>query len=49
MTRADDEFDLADAPMPRYELLDIERYNRLTVQTSAAVPGAATSARAPSC
>jgi radical SAM superfamily enzyme YgiQ (UPF0313 family) len=26
-------FDLADAPMPRFELLDPERYNRLTVQT----------------
>jgi radical SAM superfamily enzyme YgiQ (UPF0313 family) len=26
-------FDLAEAPMPRYELLDPGRYNRLTVQT----------------
>ncbi len=26
-------FDLADAPMPRFELLDPEQYNRLTVQT----------------
>lgn len=26
-------FDLAEAPMPRFELLDIARYNRLTVQT----------------
>lgn len=32
------EFDLADAPMPRYELLDPERYNRLTVQTSRGCP-----------
>ena len=31
-------FDLADAPMPRYELLDLERYNRLTVQTSRGCP-----------
>ena len=28
------EFDLRDAPMPAFELLDIDRYNRLTVQTS---------------
>ncbi len=27
------EFDLADAPMPRFDLLEVERYNRLTVQT----------------
>ncbi len=27
-------FDLADAPMPAFDLLDISRYNRLTVQTS---------------
>lgn len=32
------EFDLADAPMPRYDLLDISRYNRLTVQTSRGCP-----------
>lgn len=32
------EFDLAEAPLPRYELLDIERYNRLTVQTSRGCP-----------
>ncbi len=31
-------FDLALAPMPRFELLDIERYNRLTVQTSRGCP-----------
>jgi radical SAM superfamily enzyme YgiQ (UPF0313 family) len=32
------EFDLADAPMPRYDLLDIQRYNRLTVQTQRGCP-----------
>jgi radical SAM superfamily enzyme YgiQ (UPF0313 family) len=32
------EFDLADSPMPRYDLLDIERYNRLTVQTQRGCP-----------
>ena len=31
-------FDLADAPMPRYELLDPARYNRITVQTSRGCP-----------
>ncbi len=31
-------FDLADAPMPAFELLDIEKYNRLTVQTSRGCP-----------
>jgi radical SAM superfamily enzyme YgiQ (UPF0313 family) len=31
-------FDLADAPMPRYELLDATRYNRLTVQTCRGCP-----------
>lgn len=31
-------FDLADAPMPRFELLDMERYNRLTVQTQRGCP-----------
>jgi len=31
---ADSEFDLTDAPMPAFELLDIKKYNRLTVQTS---------------
>ncbi len=30
----DEEFDLAHAPMPAFELLDMERYNRLTIQTS---------------
>lgn len=32
------EFDLADSPMPAYELLDIDRYNRITVQTSRGCP-----------
>jgi radical SAM superfamily enzyme YgiQ (UPF0313 family) len=32
------DFDLADAPMPAFELLDIDRYNRLTVQTSRGCP-----------
>lgn len=32
------EFNLAAAPMPAYELLDIERYNRITVQTSRGCP-----------
>lgn len=32
------EFDLADAPMPRFALLDLDRYNRLTVQTSRGCP-----------
>ncbi|HLB28934.1 MAG TPA: radical SAM protein [Dehalococcoidia bacterium] len=32
------EFDLADAPMPRFELLDISKYNRLTVQTQRGCP-----------
>jgi radical SAM superfamily enzyme YgiQ (UPF0313 family) len=32
------EFDLADSPMPAYELLDISKYNRLTVQTSRGCP-----------
>lgn len=31
-------FDLALAPMPRFELLDPERYNRLTVQTQRGCP-----------
>jgi len=31
-------FDLADAPMPRFELLDPQRYNRLTVQTTRGCP-----------
>ena len=32
------EFDLADAPMPRFDLLDPQKYNRLTVQTSRGCP-----------
>lgn len=31
-------FDLSRAPMPAYELLDMERYNRITVQTSRGCP-----------
>jgi radical SAM superfamily enzyme YgiQ (UPF0313 family) len=31
-------FDLADAPMPGYHLLDIDRYNRITVQTQRGCP-----------
>ncbi len=36
-SRAGD-FDLASAPIPAYHLLDISRYNRLTVQTSRGCP-----------
>ena len=32
------EFDLADAPMPRFDLLEMERYNRITVQTQRGCP-----------
>jgi len=32
------EFDLAQSPMPSFEMLDISRYNRLTVQTSRGCP-----------
>jgi radical SAM superfamily enzyme YgiQ (UPF0313 family) len=32
------EYDLADSPMPAFELLDISKYNRLTVQTSRGCP-----------
>ena len=32
------EFDLADAPMPRFELLDRDGYNQLTVQTQRGCP-----------
>jgi radical SAM superfamily enzyme YgiQ (UPF0313 family) len=32
------EFDLARAPMPAFELLDMRRYNRITVQTSRGCP-----------
>ncbi len=36
--RPGERFDLGAAPMPRWELLDLERYNRLTVQTSRGCP-----------
>ncbi len=36
--RAQGYFDLADAPMPRFDLLDPPRYNRLTVQTARGCP-----------
>jgi radical SAM superfamily enzyme YgiQ (UPF0313 family) len=36
--RATAAFDLALAPMPRFELLDISRYNRLTIQTTRGCP-----------
>jgi radical SAM superfamily enzyme YgiQ (UPF0313 family) len=32
------EFDLADAPMPAYHLLDVDHYNRITVQTQRGCP-----------
>jgi radical SAM superfamily enzyme YgiQ (UPF0313 family) len=35
---APDVFDMAAAPMPAFELLDISKYNRLTVQTSRGCP-----------
>ncbi len=31
-------YDLADAPMPRYDMLELARYNRLPVQTSRGCP-----------
>lgn len=31
-------FDLANSPIPRYELLDVKNYNRLTVQTQRGCP-----------
>ncbi len=34
----DDQYDLAAAPVPAFELLDISKYNRLTVQTSRGCP-----------
>lgn len=34
----DAEFDLADAPMPAFSLLDISKYNRLLIQTSRGCP-----------
>jgi len=36
--QSDGSFDLADAPMPAFEMLDIKRYNRLTVQASRGCP-----------
>ncbi|WP_236860620.1 B12-binding domain-containing radical SAM protein [Candidatus Reidiella endopervernicosa] len=33
-----DTFDMAQTPMPRFDLLDLERYNRITVQTSRGCP-----------
>ena len=36
--RRGESFDLADAPVPRFDLLDIGRYNRLTVQTQRGCP-----------
>jgi len=32
------EFSLADAPVPRFDLLDMERYNRITVQSQRGCP-----------
>ena len=32
------EFDLAEAPMPAFHLLDMERYNRITIQTCRGCP-----------
>ncbi|MDP2924012.1 MAG: radical SAM protein [Candidatus Omnitrophota bacterium] len=37
-TSFDKDFDLKDAPMPKFELLNPEKYNRLTVQTSRGCP-----------
>jgi radical SAM superfamily enzyme YgiQ (UPF0313 family) len=34
----DKSFDLADAPMPAFHLLDVEKYNRITVQTQRGCP-----------
>jgi radical SAM superfamily enzyme YgiQ (UPF0313 family) len=36
--RSDGSWDLADAPIPRYDLLEPDRYNRLTVQTQRGCP-----------
>lgn len=36
--QSDGFFDLADAPMPRFDLLDPGKYNRITVQTSRGCP-----------
>ena len=32
------QFDLAHAPMPRFDLLDVDKYNRITVQTQRGCP-----------
>lgn len=37
-TSFDKEFDLKDSPMPRFDLLIPEKYNRLTIQTSRGCP-----------
>jgi radical SAM superfamily enzyme YgiQ (UPF0313 family) len=37
-TDGSEEFDMADAPLPRYDLLDLPRYNRLLVQTARGCP-----------
>ncbi len=34
----DDAYDMGDAPMPAFDLLDMAKYNRLTVQTSRGCP-----------
>jgi len=36
--RADGRFDLADAPLPAFHMLELEKYNRLTVQASRGCP-----------
>jgi radical SAM superfamily enzyme YgiQ (UPF0313 family) len=36
--RVSGDYDLAEAPMPAFEMLDIAKYNRLTVQTSRGCP-----------
>ncbi len=36
--RPEGEFRLADAPLPRWDLLEVEKYNRLLVQTSRGCP-----------
>ncbi|MEW6009348.1 MAG: radical SAM protein [Candidatus Omnitrophota bacterium] len=37
-TSFDKDFDLKDAPMPKFDLLDPKKYNRITVQTSRGCP-----------
>jgi radical SAM superfamily enzyme YgiQ (UPF0313 family) len=36
--RTDVPYNLADAPMPRFDLLDVSKYNRLTIQTARGCP-----------